>query len=65
MSLADQLIEEGRQEGEAAFLERLLVRRFGDLPAWVPERLKNASVEELERWGERVLGAPALEAVFR
>ena len=65
MSLADQLIQEGRQKGEAALLERQLALRFGELPQWARRRLENASVGELERWGERVLDAPALEAVFK
>jgi predicted transposase/invertase (TIGR01784 family) len=57
--------EEGRQEGEAALLERLLLRRYGTLPNWAEERLKTATLEEVERWAERLLDAESLEEVFR
>ena len=56
--------QEGRQEGEAALLRRLLVRRFGALPAWAEENLARASIEELETWGDRVLEAATLIEVL-
>jgi hypothetical protein len=45
-------------------LKRLLERRFGVLPAWATEKLSNASEPALEAWGEAVLTAPTLDAVF-
>jgi hypothetical protein len=54
----------GRQEGEATLLHRLLARRFGPLPEWVDDRLRRASIEELETWGDRVLDAAELADVF-
>ena len=45
-------------------LKRLLGRRCGELPAWVDERLEQASREELEGWADRVLDAKRLEDVF-
>jgi len=56
--------QEGRQEGEARLLERQIRKRFGELPAWVTERLAQANPAELERWGERLLEAPTLAALF-
>jgi hypothetical protein len=56
--------QEGRQEGEASLLRRLLVRRFGELPPETETKLTQASTAELEIWGERVLDAPTLAAVF-
>ena len=56
---------EGRQEGESLVLRRLLTRRFGSLPAWVEQRLEQASPAELEQWVERVLDARTLEEVFQ
>ncbi|MDR1284509.1 MAG: DUF4351 domain-containing protein [Opitutaceae bacterium] len=56
--------QKGRQEGEMFVLQRLLRRRFGDLPGWVRERLTHASTEELEAWSERILDAVILEDVF-
>ena len=55
---------EGRLEGEALALQRLLTRRFGPLPEWVQTRLRSASAEELDTWLERVLDATRLEDVF-
>jgi len=56
--------QEGIQQGEVALLRRLLVRRFGSLPSWAAQRLEQASLEELERWADRVLDAPTLADVF-
>ena len=55
---------EGRVEGESKLLRRQLERRFGAIPAWATEKLSNASEETLEAWGEAILTAPTLEAVF-
>ena len=79
-SLAEQLISKGRTEGEArgvargraegeargraSILNRLLERRFGRVPAAVRERVRSASVHELDAWLDAVLEAPTLEAVF-
>jgi hypothetical protein len=52
------------QQGEAALLQKQLARRFGALPAWVPERLAQASPAQLERWGLEVLDAANLDDVF-
>ncbi|MBF0425795.1 MAG: DUF4351 domain-containing protein [Magnetococcales bacterium] len=54
----------GHREGEAALLLRLLKRRFGALPGWVPERVHAADAATLETWGDRVLTASSLEEVF-
>lgn len=56
--------KKGRKEGEAALLRRLLVRRFGTLPAWAEEHLAQASLEQLETWGDRVLEAATLAEVL-
>ncbi len=55
---------EGRVEGQSRLLRRQLERRFGVLPSWATEQLANASEEQLEAWGEAILTAPTLEAVF-
>jgi hypothetical protein len=60
----DEGRQEGRQEGQSLLLQRLLVRRFGALPSEVVARIGSASAEQLERWGDRVLDATSLEAVF-
>ena len=58
-------IAKGRVEGESKLLKRQLERRFGVLPAWATEKLTNAPEPALEAWGEDVLTAPTLDAVFQ
>ena len=60
----DQGRLEGRLEGEAKVVSRLLMRRFGPLPAWVDQRLEQATEAELDAWTERLLDGQTLEAVF-
>lgn len=57
-------LQEGRQEGAAELLEKLLVRRFGSVPASLRKRLAGASEEQLAAWGAAVLEAPSLKQVF-
>ncbi len=56
--------QEGRLKGEAAVLTRLLTRRFGPLDASVRSRLDQATLEELERWSDRILDAATLDEIF-
>ena len=71
-SLAESYIREGEAkgraegwaEGWASILNRQLERRFGSLPAAVRNRIRSASVQELDSWADAVLDAPTLEAVF-
>ena len=55
--------QEGRQEGEAIVLTRLLTQRFGPLPSWAVARLTQANLADLEQWTERLLAAQRLEEV--
>jgi flagellar biosynthesis/type III secretory pathway protein FliH len=55
---------EGRMEGWAALLSKLLKLRFGSLPPDIVDRLAHATEDELDAWGEAVLAAPSLEAMF-
>lgn len=59
-----QGLTQGLTQGRVETLLRLLARRFGSLPAAVEPRLRAASLLELDRWADRVLDAPTLEAVF-
>src|SRR5690606_19595885 len=52
--------EEGRAEGRAEVVVEQLQLKFGPLPEATRERVRNASVEELDRWAERILSAPSL-----
>jgi predicted transposase YdaD len=60
-----EVFAEGEARGEARLLQKQLIRRFGVLPEWVEVKLANADPEQLERWGERLLEARSLEAVFK
>ena len=55
---------EGLEEGGAAVFESLLARRFGPLDEATRSRIRGASLEQLERWTDRILDAPTLTAVF-
>lgn len=55
---------QGRKEGEAALLRRQLLKRFGQLPQSVSDRLDKAQPEQIECWGERLLDARRLSDVF-
>uniref|UniRef100_UPI00405772A3 DUF4351 domain-containing protein n=1 Tax=Candidatus Electrothrix sp. TaxID=2170559 RepID=UPI00405772A3 len=52
------------QQGEQLLLSRQLRKRFGDLPEWTEQMLKEASGRMLEVWSERILIATTLEDVF-
>ena len=69
MTLAEQLIAQGRQEGRQegqlaerrAWITRILTTRFGPVPGRVHESIASASSTELERWAETVLTAESLD----
>jgi predicted transposase YdaD len=56
--------EEGRLEGEAALLRRMLEQRFGTLPEWAARKIENADRMALEEWSLRFVGADSLEDVI-
>ena len=58
-------IEKGIEKGEAMLLQRQLARRFGALSSEVVAKIAAASSRQLELWGDRVLDAPSLDAVFQ
>ncbi len=57
-------LEQGLEQGERRVLQRLLVRRFGELPVWVLKELEHASAETLETWADDILTAGSLEELF-
>lgn len=56
--------ERGLQEGESRLLLRQLCKRFGKLPDWVSSRVQQATPEQLEVWGERLLEIDSLTRLF-
>ncbi len=71
MTIAQQLIEQGRQEGlnagvarQRAALGRQLRSRFGELPPAVLAQIEAADPDTLDRWSDRFVNATRLEDVF-
>lgn len=62
---AKKYVAEGRQQGEADFLLRLLEQKFGLLDPKTRSRVRSADAERLLDWGGRVLAAERLEDVFK
>ena len=60
----DEGWEAGKQEGGALLLTGLLQKRFGSLPSWAEQKLKEADSKTLETWGFNLLSADRLEDIF-
>ena len=60
----EEFQNEARTEGRRDALRHQLSCKFGVLPPEVEARIADASGEDLERFGERVLFANSLAAVF-
>jgi predicted transposase YdaD len=55
---------EGKAEGRAEVVLKLLTLKFGPLAPDTVVRVRGASVEELDRFAERILFATALDEVL-
>ncbi|WP_428267809.1 DUF4351 domain-containing protein [Haliangium sp.] len=64
LTYAQQLEQQGREQGQRAFLVRLLETRFGPLPEAALQRVDRADPDTLQEWGTRVLFAASLDEVF-
>jgi hypothetical protein len=62
--LAQYIRDKGFQEGKLDLLERLLTYRFGPLPNWGRDQLAGATLDQLNRWAERVLEVDSIQAVL-
>ncbi|MGP5144709.1 DUF4351 domain-containing protein, partial [Vreelandella alkaliphila] len=49
------LLNDARREEAQRILQRLLTKRFGDLPEWVIQRLDAANAQQLEGWTDEIL----------
>ena len=54
----------GIAKGESLLLRKQLMKRWGTLPEWVEQKLTAANSAQLEAWGENILDADSLEALF-
>ena len=57
-------MKEGVQRGELTLLRRQMVKRFGEIPPAVDERLSKLSPEELEQLSDRILDARSLDELL-
>ena len=68
MTIAEQLIAEGRVEGLAKGLAKALTKqlecKFGALPPAILSRVATADASDIDVWLERVLFATTLDDVF-
>ena len=68
MTIAEQLLQQGREEGRAEALRGTLLRqlrlRFQDLPEDALARIEAATSEQLDLWTERILTAETLDEVL-
>ncbi|MFH0726560.1 MAG: hypothetical protein V2B19_09480 [Pseudomonadota bacterium] len=55
---------EGELKGARILLERVLTRRFGPLPDWGRDQLAGATLDQLNRWADRVVDADSIQAVL-
>lgn len=60
----EQGLTQGLTQGQSLTLVRLLIRRFGELPADRRQQVAAASQTELDRWTDRLLDANSLADVF-
>ena len=63
-TLVETWVKQGKAEGEAKSLVRLLVKRFGSLPQPVVAQIAAGSIKELDRWFDAAITASSVEAVF-
>jgi len=65
VSLLNDAKREGEMTGERRVLQRLLEKRFGELPVWVGEKLEGAHTEQLEAWTDEILSVDSLDELFK
>ena len=58
---AKRYVAQGQASGRLAIVSRQLARRFGPITADIHDRLRRASVEDLDAIGERILFAGTLQ----
>lgn len=61
---SEPFVEQGRAEGEARALIRLLEKRFGPMSSDLRQRIFSSGVTTIETWLDRAIDAPELLRVF-
>ncbi len=62
--LTQEARAEGKAEGKAEIVLKQLILKFGTLSAEQTSRVQSSSIEELERYAERVITVDSLDDVF-
>ena len=57
-------IEKGLAQGKADTLIRLLRRRDKALPSAIEDRVRTASIDQLDEWSERLIDGKSLAEIF-
>ncbi|MCU0690975.1 MAG: hypothetical protein MUF54_06185 [Polyangiaceae bacterium] len=65
MTLAEQLYEKGVDGGKREMLARQVRLRFGRLPRWASQRLRDATGRELDLLADRLFSASVDEMFER
>jgi len=60
----EQGIEQGEQKGERIMLIKIAQHRFGTLPPQFLEKIEQATNEQLEQWGIKIIDAKSLDEIF-
>jgi hypothetical protein len=55
---------EGEKNGQAKTLLLIIENRFGAASETIEEKVRSATVEDLDRWTRAIFKAPSLEAMF-
>lgn len=61
MTWGEQMLAEGREQGQRLMLRKLLQDGFGPLPDAVVQRIEQASMPQLEKWALRIRHAHSLD----
>jgi hypothetical protein len=68
MTVAEKLIEQGRQEGERKGMQlailRLIEQRFGSVPPALVQLIGSSSTTEIDHWMRRILAAATLDELL-
>jgi flagellar biosynthesis/type III secretory pathway protein FliH len=57
-------MEKGLHDGVEGTLRKLVHLKFGAIPAWADEQMKEATDEQLDRWVTGILEAESLESLL-
>ncbi len=58
-------VEIGLHQGKKELLQKLMVLKFGEIPAWAHARLETARLDELEHWAESILTVGHVDDLFK